>query len=84
MAERLCNVVIGSETQSHQFIDLFILARKKDDRKRRPCAQSLEKFNPVHSRHFDIEYGEINRVGRNALESTFAVGIRHEVKLLAR
>ena len=75
LAERLGDIVVGAQAQAHQLIDLLVLRGQEDDRHGAALAQPLQQFHPVHARHLDVEHGEIDRPGGQALQRAFAVGV---------
>ena len=75
LAERLGDVVVGAETQTHQFIDFLVLRRQEDHRHGTALPQPLQQFHPVHARHLDVEHGQVHRPGGEALQGAFAVGV---------
>ncbi len=63
LAERLLDEVIGAEGEAEDLVDLLILGGEEDDRKTVLFAQGPQQLKAVHSRHFDVENGELRHLG---------------------
>ena len=82
LGERLGDVVVGAEAQAHQFVHLLVLGGEEDHRHGAALAQPLQQFHAVHARHLDVEHGEVDRAGVQALQGAFAVGVGADLEAL--
>jgi hypothetical protein len=62
-AERLRNIVVGAEFESHDTIGLLVHAGEHDDRNRSLLAQAARDRHAVLAREAQIENDEIDRLG---------------------
>ena len=75
LGKGLLDVVVGAQAQAHELVHLVVLRGEEDDRQVALLAQPLQKLEPVHARHLDVEDGEIDRLGGQAPQRLGPVGI---------
>src|SRR5882757_11363537 len=78
LRERLANEVVGPHFEAEQFIDLFVFGCEKYDRHVRLLPQAAQCFHAVHTRHLDVEDGEVGGRRLETIKRGSAVRIGHD------
>ena len=82
--ERLCQVVVRTQLEADDLVDLVVAGGQDEDRRfRAGCSQAAEDLEAVHSRKSHVQNHEVGRLVRGELEALFAgSGDSHLVTLL--
>jgi hypothetical protein len=70
--ERLGDVVVGTDLQADDLVDLGVLGGQQDDRHRAPRAHIAADVEPASSRHHDVEDQEVEA---GSVDAQLAVGV---------
>ena len=84
-AERLGDVVVGTDLQPHDTVDLVALGRQDDHRRGHAlAAEDAEDLDAAHAREHHVEQDEVESLVPGGIERGFAVGGRRYLVALAR
>ena len=83
--KRLCNIIIGSHIQSHDFVHFLRFGRQKDYRKVIMLPEPDDHCHSVHPRHHDINNCQMDLLPLKYLKSFHSVGrLKYAVSLSAQ
>jgi hypothetical protein len=74
-AERLDDIVVGAETQSADFVDVFPLGRYHEDRNLFFGPDALADVEAVHPGQHDVQQNEIVCAVEGPVQAFYAVGL---------
>jgi hypothetical protein len=82
MAERLPNVVVGTQFQSAHLVDVLPARGEHDDGYIRNLANGLQDFEAVIDRHVDIQQDDVRLLVEEAVQADLTIGRGHHVGVL--
>jgi hypothetical protein len=68
-----CNVIVRSDRQADDLVDLFGPGSQQDDVNVRLTAQLCQQLDPIHARQHDVQHNQVGFVSPGGLEAGRAI-----------